>query len=100
MRPPPRASRRTRACGRCGRSLPVKDIQAHLGIPKSTLSHHIAHLVWAGIVIQTREGRVLRCRIDYDRVHDLLDYLTEDCCAGIHDYLGHDHARAGGRASL
>ena len=79
--------------------LPVKDIQAHLGIPKSTLSHHITHLVWAGIVIQTREGRVLRCRIDYDRVHGLLDYLTEDCCAGIHDYLGHDHARAGGRAS-
>jgi len=33
--------------------LAVKDIQAHLDIPKSTLSHHIAHLVWAGIVTQT-----------------------------------------------
>jgi len=63
--------------------LPVKAIQDHLGIPKSTLSHHILHMVSAGIVTQTREGRSLRCRIDYERVRGLLDFLMEDCCAGL-----------------
>lgn len=63
--------------------LPVKAIQDHLGIPKSTLSHHISHMIWAGIVTQTREGRSLRCRIDYARVRGMLDFLMEDCCAGL-----------------
>ena len=63
--------------------LPVKAIQDHLGIPKSTLSHHLSHMVWAGILTQTREGRVLRCRIDHERVRGLLNYLMEDCCAGL-----------------
>ena len=63
--------------------LTVGEIQQHLGIPKSTLSHHISHMVWAGIVTQTREGRTLRCRIDYERVRGLLDFLMEDCCAGL-----------------
>lgn len=37
--------------------LPVGDIQRHLGIPASTLTHHIAQLVSAGLVRQTREGK-------------------------------------------
>ncbi|HAA93901.1 MAG: transcriptional regulator [Rhodospirillaceae bacterium] len=63
--------------------LPCKEIQAHLGIPKSTLSHHIAHMVWAGIVTQTREGRILRCRLNYDHVRGVLDFLMDDCCRGL-----------------
>jgi ArsR family transcriptional regulator len=63
--------------------LPVGDIQAHLGIPQSTLSHHIAHLVAAGLITQTREGRVLRCRVDFDAIRDVLSFLLEDCCSGI-----------------
>ena len=63
--------------------LPVKAIQEHLGIPRSTLSHHILHMVSAGIVTQTREGRSLRCRIDCAEVRALLDFLMEDCCAGL-----------------
>ena len=63
--------------------LPVKAIQNHLGIPKSTLSHHVLHMVSAGIVTQTREGRSLRCRIDCAEVQSLLDFLMEDCCAGL-----------------
>jgi ArsR family transcriptional regulator len=63
--------------------LPVKDIRAHLGIPQSTLSHHIAHLVSAGLVSQTREGRVLRCKVEYEKIKDVLNFLLEDCCSGI-----------------
>lgn len=75
--------------------LPVKAIQDHLGIPKSTLSHHISHMVWAGIVTQTREGRSLRCRIDYERVRGLLDFLMEDCCAGLECHSADEKEMAG-----
>ena len=40
-------------------------------------------MVSAGIVTQTREGRSLRCRIDCAEVRALLDFLMEDCCAGL-----------------
>lgn len=63
--------------------VPVKDIQEYLNIPKSTLSHHIAHLISAGLITQTREGRVLRCRVEYDVIRDVLVYLMKDCCAGV-----------------
>ena len=63
--------------------LPVKDIQTHLGIPQSTLSHHIAHLVSAGLVSQTREGRVLRCRVEYEKIREVLSFMLEDCCSGV-----------------
>ena len=63
--------------------LPVKDIQSHLGIPQSTLSHHIAHLVAAGLINQTREGRILRCRVDFEAIKEVLQFLMHDCCAGV-----------------
>ncbi len=70
--------------------LAVKDIQAHLDIPKSTLWHHFGHLVWAGIVTQTREGRVLRCRLNYEQVRGLLDFLMDDCCRGLCEHDDHE----------
>ena len=66
--------------------LAVSEIQRHLGIPASTLSHHVSRLVWCGLVSQTREGRVLRCRIEYDQVRALLAFLQEDCCAGLEEH--------------
>ena len=63
--------------------LAVGDIQDHLGIPASTLSHHLAHLVNAGLVHQEREGRVLRCRPDFGLMHQVIGFLTEECCAGV-----------------
>jgi DNA-binding transcriptional ArsR family regulator len=63
--------------------LSVGDIQRHLGIPASTLTHHIAQLVSAGLVRQTREGRVLRCTADYERMDDIMGALTAECCSGV-----------------
>lgn len=63
--------------------LQVNEIQDHLDIPASTLSHHLGRLVSCGLVKRVREGRVLRTRIDYERVNALLTFLKEDCCAGI-----------------
>ncbi len=60
-----------------GRSLTVGEIQAKLHIPKSTLSHHLQHLVLDRLMEQTRDGRNLRCSVIYERVDALLNYLTE-----------------------
>ena len=63
--------------------LAVGEVQRHLGIPASTLSHHILHLVSAGLIRQEREGRVLRCKPNYDLLQALVDLLIEECCAGV-----------------
>jgi len=69
---------------RAGRGgLPVGQLQRHLGIPASTLSHHLAHLISAGLVHQAREGRVLRCTADYARMDGIVAALTAKCCAGV-----------------
>jgi len=63
--------------------LAVGDVQRALGIPASTLSHHVAWLGRAGLVTQERRGREIRCRADYGVMHALVGYLTDACCVGV-----------------
>lgn len=67
---------------RAGRSgMAVGAIQQKLGIPNSTLSHHINHLRSVGLVHQKRESTVLRCYVDYAKIDQVVTFLTEECCA-------------------
>jgi DNA-binding transcriptional ArsR family regulator len=59
----------------------VGDIQREIGIPASTLSHHLSHLRNAGVVWQEREGTVLHCFVDFEMVSELVNFLTAECCA-------------------
>lgn len=63
--------------------LTVGEIQNHLQIPKSTLSHHIAHLVWAGLITQARESRAQRCVAVYKTMDALMAFLAQECCTGV-----------------
>ena len=63
--------------------LSVGAVQEHLGIPASTLSHHIGHLVSAGLIGQERRGRILRCTANYPLLDSVVALLTEECCAGL-----------------
>ena len=63
--------------------LAVGEIQEHLDIPGSTLSHHVSHLVNAGLVHQQREGRVLRCTPNFALIDQVIRFLTDECCAGV-----------------
>ena len=63
--------------------LPVGTIQKKLGIPGSTLTHHITHLKSAGVIRQQRHQATLICKMEFDLLRDLVDYLTEECCADI-----------------
>jgi len=65
--------------------LPVGALQRHLDIPASTLSHHLSHLMAAGLVRQAREGRVLRCTADFERMERILAALTAECCSGVEE---------------
>lgn len=60
---------------------PVGEIQKRLGIPASTLSHHISKLVQAGLVSQERDSRVLFCKADYANMDSLIAFLVDNCCA-------------------
>lgn len=53
-----------------------------LGIPAATLSFHLKELVNAGLVTQARASRNLIYRAAYERMNELLGYLTENCCQG------------------
>ncbi|MEX0584664.1 MAG: helix-turn-helix transcriptional regulator [Natronospirillum sp.] len=61
--------------------MPVADLQQRLAVPGSTLSHHLSRLIAVGLVRQVREGRVLRCYAQYDRLNRLIGYLQEECCS-------------------
>ena len=61
---------------------PAGAIQERLGIPASTLSHHLATLAEADLVKVEREGTTLRYRADFKTLRALTDYLWEDCCGG------------------
>ena len=60
--------------------LEVAQLQQRLQVPGSTLSHHISRLVKVGLVKQIREGRVLHCVAQYDKLDKLLSFLVEECC--------------------
>jgi len=64
------------------KGLAVGEIQHQLEIAGSTLSHHISHLVQNHLVHQIREGRVLRCHANYQRMNQLIRFLSEECCSG------------------
>lgn len=63
--------------------LTVGEVQRHLSIPGSTLSHHLDALARTGLVIQERRGREIVCRPDYPRMRGVIAYLTDQCCAGV-----------------
>lgn len=60
--------------------LHVGALQDRLGIAASTLSHHVRALTSAGVMTQNREGRVLNCLADYDRIASLARFLVSECC--------------------
>ena len=64
------------------RGLAVGEIEREIKIPRSTLAHHLTQLVGAGLVTQTREGRVQRCRIEPERTKAFLIVLG-NCCEGL-----------------
>lgn len=60
----------------------VGDLREALDIPAATLTAHLNILRAAGLVLDQRQGRVIRVRADYSRMNALQGFLTENCCQG------------------
>lgn len=61
--------------------LVIGELQSRLGIPASTLAHHLRVLSSAGLIQQERSGRTTVCRPDFDMIEELAAFLTRECCA-------------------
>jgi len=66
---------------RAGGGLNVGEIQQRVGIPASTLAHHLKFLAAAGLVEQEKQGRTIINRAAYDRLQALADFLLLECCS-------------------
>jgi ArsR family transcriptional regulator len=58
----------------------VGDIGGELGIPASTLSHHLEKLKNEGLVRFRREGTYLWYSANADVLQELLGFLYAECC--------------------
>lgn len=58
------------------------EIGAALDVPPTNLSFHLKALAHAQLVSVVQEGRYQRYRPNLALMHELIGYLTAECCAG------------------
>jgi len=58
----------------------VSEIGSELGIPPSTLSHHLDKLKNEELVTVRREGTYLRYSANAEALRELLGFLYAECC--------------------
>ena len=68
--------------------LPAGTIATRLRVTPSTLSHHLAVLERAGLLVSRRLRRQIFYSCAYAGIRNLLDFLTNDCCRGHPDLCG------------
>lgn len=56
------------------------DVQEELGIPASTLSHHLEKLKQVGLIGVRREGTFLWYTANTGALREVLNFLYEECC--------------------
>jgi ArsR family transcriptional regulator, arsenate/arsenite/antimonite-responsive transcriptional repressor len=62
----------------------VGDVQAELGMPGSTLSHHLEKLKQQDLVTIRREGTFLRYTANTAALQEVLNFLYAECCTRNH----------------
>lgn len=62
--------------------LVVGQIAEALDVPAATLSFHLKTLAHGGLVRSRQEGRFVRYVADFQTMHSLIGYLSENCCGG------------------
>lgn len=67
--------------------LSVGDIGSRLELAATTLNHHLTNLYRVGLVDKKREGKMVWCTANYERMGQLVNFLNEDCCKDEHATL-------------
>lgn len=68
--------------------LHASEIAVQIGVPASTLSHHLGILERAGLLRSWRVQRQIFYATDYDGTRRLVAFLMEDCCQGRPEICG------------
>lgn len=68
--------------------LPAGEIADAVGATPTGASFHLKELDRAGLIHATRVGRYIRYAVHFDKVRQLVTFLTEDCCQGQPDLCG------------
>lgn len=62
--------------------MPAGEIAERLGVASNTLSFHLKELSNAGLLKSRQQGRFVYYAPDFKAMNTLLEYLTDQCCAG------------------
>ena len=62
--------------------LAQKSLAEAVGVGPTNLAFHLKELSAASLVTQAQVGRFVMYRAVYERMNELLAYLTDNCCAG------------------
>ena len=68
--------------------LAAGEVAKRLKLPPNTLSFHFDRLRQAGLVTVRRESRSMIYTAQFDTMNALVDFLTENCCAGVAEDCG------------
>lgn len=69
----------------------VGQIQEALGVPASTLSHHLKHLELVGLVTRGKRGTTHCVSANFDKMDALVGFLTRECCSDANDPAHQSH---------
>ena len=62
--------------------LPAGEVASALSLAPNTLTFHFDRLRQAGLIAVRRDGRQMIYSARFDVMNALLDFLSENCCAG------------------
>jgi ArsR family transcriptional regulator len=54
-----------------------------LEVPAATLSFHLKELARAGLLSSRQEKQFIYYAVDFERMTDLMTFLTQNCCQGM-----------------
>jgi len=60
--------------------LTIGQIIDKVGLPASTLAHHLKFLDEGGLILQQKQGRSVINRANYQVIEALADFLLKECC--------------------
>jgi len=79
--------------------LSAGEIASSLGVPRSTLSSHLAQMERAGLLRSVRRQRNIIYSVHIEGTRKLIQFLTEDCCQGRPELCGFAPAESCGPAT-
>jgi DNA-binding transcriptional ArsR family regulator len=63
--------------------VPAGRIAETLEVPGATLSFHLKELARSGLVSSRQERQFIYYAVDFERMAELMTYLTQNCCQGM-----------------